>query len=122
MSDPQFSDLDNQFRPTDRGDIDIVAEAKAIEQSLINILMTQKGERPLRPEFGTNLREAVFDPLDEVTNDFIYLEVQDAFEQEERAQLTGMEVKDKGNYTKEILIKWTSPFLDETQKTFVILE
>ena len=37
----------------------------AIRDGLIQLLMTAPGERVMRPDFGTSLRSAVFEPLDE---------------------------------------------------------
>lgn len=34
-----------------------------VRSSIINVLSTQKGERPMRPGFGTRLREMLFRPL-----------------------------------------------------------
>ncbi len=38
--------------------------AEAIMSSLKQLLLTNKGERVMRAEFGTNLRKAVFEPFD----------------------------------------------------------
>ena len=36
----------------------------AVKDGLIQLLLTNRGERPMRLDFGTNLRRSVFAPLD----------------------------------------------------------
>jgi len=38
--------------------------AQAIKQGLMQLLLTSRGERPMRLDYGTTLRRAVFDELD----------------------------------------------------------
>ena len=38
-----------------------------IKTNLINWLLTNKGERIMKPEFGANLRELIFEGLDDIT-------------------------------------------------------
>ncbi len=51
----------------DRGANLMVSDETDIEQSLKIILFTSYGERIMRPEFGSNLAESVFDSIDSVT-------------------------------------------------------
>lgn len=39
-------------------------DAEAIKDGLIQLIMTQRGERPMRSDFGTITRASVFAPLD----------------------------------------------------------
>lgn len=50
-----------------KGTNEMVSDEKDIEQSLKLILFTSYGERIMRPEFGSNLAESVFDSIDSVT-------------------------------------------------------
>lgn len=52
-----------------------------IHESIRQILGTRKGERFLRPEFGTRLHELVFEPNDTVLYGLIRHEVMDALDQ-----------------------------------------
>lgn len=45
------------------GQVKVVADEKDIEQSLHILLGTRPGERLLRPEFGINLDELLFEPI-----------------------------------------------------------
>jgi len=45
----------------------MVSDAEDIAQSLKLILLTSYGERTMRPEFGSNLSDSIFDAIDSVT-------------------------------------------------------
>ena len=54
------------FPPTfTRGDngVDMVDEVEDIKQSLIILLSTIKGERIMQPDYGANMEELLFEPL-----------------------------------------------------------
>ena len=42
-------------------------DKEAIKDGLIQLLLTQRGERPMRPDYGTTLRGSTFDPMDATT-------------------------------------------------------
>jgi len=64
-----------------------------IHESIRQILGTRKGERFLRPEFGTRLHELVFEPNDTVLYGLIRHEVTDALDKwEPRVIVTDVEV------------------------------
>lgn len=48
----------------------------AIKSDLIHLLLTNKGDRLYMPDFGTNLKRYIFEPLDSVTNSDIKSEIQ----------------------------------------------
>jgi len=39
-------------------------DARSIKEGLLQLLMTQRGERPMRLDFGTDVRTSVFAPMD----------------------------------------------------------
>jgi len=51
-----------------RGRVELVHEEQDVEEALRMILMTRKGERPMRPEFGCEIHELVFAPNDPATS------------------------------------------------------
>jgi len=53
------------------------SEVKAM---LIHLLLTRKGSRYFLPDFGTNLYQYIFEPLDDITLGKIEGEIQDAVE------------------------------------------
>ena len=53
---------------------------KAIKSDLMHLILTNKGERLYLPDFGTNLYQYIFEPLDDITLGKIEAEIQDAVE------------------------------------------
>ena len=61
----KFKDLSITFKKhpvTD--DLVTVKDKSAIAQSITNLLMTKKGERPFQPNLGSGLQDMLFEPLD----------------------------------------------------------
>lgn len=48
---------------TRRGDLYKKTDVAAIEQSITTILLTNRYEKPFNPDFGSNLRSMLFDPI-----------------------------------------------------------
>lgn len=61
-----------------RGRIELVHQEQDVEEAIKMILMTRKGERPMRPEFGCRIHELVFDPNDAATSGLARRYVQEA--------------------------------------------
>lgn len=67
-----FKDLSVTFKKhpvTD--DFIVVKDKAAIVQSIRNLLLTQKGERPFQPDLGSNIYRTLFEPLDFVSGALI---------------------------------------------------
>lgn len=61
----QFLDVDLTFKRNQiTNDVRIKSDAAAINQSLKNLILTNHFERPFDPEFGGNIWEMIFEPLD----------------------------------------------------------
>jgi len=120
---PQWSDVDRLLRPNTRGDLAVVEEVKAIEQSLVNIFTTRKGERVHRPEIGCNLYYAIGQPMTEKTARLIRSAITDAFGQEPRAQYIRTNIKwNKRKLRAYLTIIWDTPFATEEQKTTLFID
>lgn len=50
-----------------RGQIELVHQEQDIDEAIRMILLTNKGERPMRPEFGSDLFRIQFSPNDAAT-------------------------------------------------------
>jgi phage baseplate assembly protein W len=69
-------------------DLDVLAS------SVKMILITTKGERIMNPNYGTLLRQAIFEPNDNTVTSFVKQEITDALSQfEPRVSLVGINVK-----------------------------
>jgi phage baseplate assembly protein W len=63
-----YSDLDFTFRRNPVTDaVSVKRDVEAVKQSIINILSTNRGERPFIPDFGANIRSYLFENFDGVT-------------------------------------------------------
>lgn len=71
------------FPPTvdDRGGVAMVSGDREIEQAIQIIVTTYPGERPMRPLFGSRLRDFVFRSADQTTSAELALEVRNAVRQ-----------------------------------------
>ena len=50
-----------------RGQIGMVSGEKAVTQAIVMLLMTARGQRVMRPEYGCRIHELVFAPGDATT-------------------------------------------------------
>ena len=55
-----YLDIDLTFTARPSGDIFKKQDAAAVRQSVKNLLLTSKGEKPFQPNFGANLNAALF--------------------------------------------------------------
>ena len=49
-----------------------------IKSNLINLLLTDKGERIMNPEFGTDLRRSLFDNMTNLNSEILKLKIIDS--------------------------------------------
>jgi phage baseplate assembly protein W len=56
-------------------------DEQLIKNDILQLLLTIPGERVMRPGFGVNLRNAVFEPSDNATVSNLELEIRQAIEQ-----------------------------------------
>lgn len=61
-----YTDIDYRLNTVNK-DIRLSTDKEAIDNSLRNIILTNKGEVPGNPEFGSNIEEILFEQLDGVT-------------------------------------------------------
>ena len=67
-----YTDLDFAFRENPiTSDVSLKKDVEAVKQSVLNILLTNKGERPFLPTFGSNIRSHLFENIDSVTSSLI---------------------------------------------------
>jgi len=63
-----FKDLSITFKPHPvTGDLIVKKDDAAVKQAVVNLLLTNKGERPFQPDLGSNLRNLLFEPVDAAT-------------------------------------------------------
>ena len=60
-----FKDLNITFKKHPvTNDIVVSKDASAIKQAIVNVLLTNKGERLMNPTYGSDIRKYLFEPLD----------------------------------------------------------
>jgi len=88
--------LDARVAPTySSGDGDILrkTDAAAVKQSIKNLLLTNRFEKPYRPNFGGNLGGLLFELMDENTADLMIGQIRAAIERyEPRAKITNLKI------------------------------
>lgn len=102
----EYSDIDLKFLSRKgtifedgvrRGDIYKKKDVKAIDQSISNILTTDKGEKPFDPDFGSDLRRLLFELNTTITEYDVRRTVIHALERDEpRVEVLNVTVFDNG--------------------------
>jgi len=96
-------------------DVAVSFDLNAIRNSLTNLFNTIPGERFLLPEYGSDLRRYVFDPISESSGRRIGREIQTSIDKwEPRVSLTKLDIvghHDRNEY--EITMVLAVPFLTE---------
>jgi phage baseplate assembly protein W len=91
---PVFKDFDLNMKVHPiTGKLIIRKNSESVKQAIRNLVLTDKGERPFRPLFGSDIRSRLFDLYDPATESNITSDVTLAIENyEERALLLGVGV------------------------------
>ena len=83
------------------GDIDPVKDAISVKRGITNILLTSMFERLFQPELGSNLKDILFEPIDEITTARIEREVRSAIDAwEKRAEVLNVFVDPDEEYNR----------------------
>lgn len=92
----EYKDLNLKFKVHPAfGDIRPVKDLEAIKNSLRNILSTQRGEKPFRPDFGCNLKGYLFEPADVITKSAIEEDILYSIgEHEPRVEVLSVDIED----------------------------
>ena len=89
-----FKDINMTFKKhpvTD--DLVVSRDASAIKQAIVNLLLTNRGERPFNPDYGSNIRSYLFEPLDYGTSAQIKLTIRSTIEEfEPRIRILNLDV------------------------------
>ena len=93
-----FKDLNITFKKhpvTD--DVVVSRDASAIKQAIVNLLLTNKGERLMNPNYGSDIRRYLFEPLDYGTANQIKGNIRDTIERFE-PRISVVRLKASTNY------------------------
>lgn len=93
------------LEPSGTGDLEYTADEARVQQSILIILGTARGERVMRPDFGSRLRELVFAPINSSTRSLASRYVIEALVKwEPRAEILGVAVSDEEATLGKLLI------------------
>ena len=93
-----FKDLNITFKKHPvTNDVVVSKDASAIKQAIVNLLMTNKGERLMNPNYGSDIRRYLFEPLDYGTANQIKGNIRDTIERFE-PRISVVRLKASPNY------------------------
>jgi phage baseplate assembly protein W len=69
-----------------------ITDISLVKLDLLNHIFTRKGERVMLPDFGTQIPDLTFEPLDEETLDILQDELEAVFDYDPRVTLLKFEV------------------------------
>lgn len=75
-----YSEIYADFQKSAINDVRLGYNGKSVSDSIFYILNTRKGERLMLPEFGSDLYQFLFEPIDEQVTIDIEMEIRDALE------------------------------------------
>ena len=104
------------------GDIGKSTGATAVKRAIVGILKTNFNERVFQPEFGSNIRALLFEPMNPITEQRMKTEVEEAVERHEpRAQVIGVTVEaqeEQNRYMVKILFNLSSEAEPQELETY----
>ena len=115
-----YSDFDMSFLPHPvRKDIGRVTNVESVKRAMINLLMTSHYERPFHPEIGGNIRELLFEPFTQFTEELLQIAIIEVIENfEPRVVLKDVRINAKPD---ENGVEVTIEFFIENQATPVTI-
>jgi phage baseplate assembly protein W len=95
-------------------DVQALFDVEAVKNSIANALLTSPGEKILNPTYGIDLRQFLFEPIDDFTANIIRDDIEDNLpEMEPRISLKNVEVMgDEDANTYWIYLEIDIPSLD----------
>ena len=123
LSTRTYKDLAfSMFANPMNGDIGKSTGATAVKKAITGILKTNYNERMFQPEFGSNIRALLFEPMNPVTEQRIKTEVEEAVKRHEpRAQVIGINVvaqEEQNRYLVKILFNVSSESEPQELETY----
>lgn len=100
-----YSDIFTNFNAhPNTGALLVRTDVDAVKRALRNLMMTDKGERPFNPDFGSNIRSILFEPSSDVV----------------RKQLESLIKECIKNHEKRALVDNVVVTLSNDEETYII--
>lgn len=119
-----FVDAKYGFEKNSSGDTSPVYNESSINQALMTLFLTAKGERFFNPSYGTNIKNLLFEPFDTTTANQIAIEIEDAvnFYEGARIELINVNITvDFDNGTYRINVEYRIKSTTETGSLNLII-
>ena len=104
------------------GDIGKSTGATAVKRAIVGILKTNFNERMFQPEFGSNIRALLFEPMNPITEERMKTEIEEAVKRHEpRVQVIGINVEaqeEQNRYLVNILFNVSSEAEPQKLETY----
>ena len=104
------------------GDVGKKTGADAVKSAIVSILKTNHNERMFQPEFGSNIRALLFEPMNPITEQRIKTEIENAVRNHEpRAEILGITVEgqeEQNRYLVSILFNISSEAEPQKLETY----
>ena len=95
----RYSDFFTSFQAhPDTKQLLVKTDERAISQSIRNLILTNRGERPFEKDIGSNIRALLFENFTEFTEDLIEDYIRETLTREPRAQINNIVVKINEQY------------------------
>ena len=123
LSTRTYKDLAfSMFANPMNGDIGKSIGATAVKRAIVGILKTNFNERVFQPEFGSNIRALLFEPMNPITEERMRTEVEEAVKRHEpRATVIGVTVEgqeDQNRYVVKVLFNLSSEAEPQELETY----
>ena len=123
LSTRTYKDLAfSMFANPMNGDIGKSVGATAVKRAIVGILKTNFNERVFQPEFGSNIRALLFEPMNPITEERMRTEVEEAIKRHEpRATVIGVTVEgqeDQHRYVVKVLFNLSTESEPQELETY----
>ncbi len=104
------------------GDVGMKTGVDAVKSSIVAVLKTNHNERMFQPEFGSNIRALLFEPMNPITEQRMKTEVENAIgNHEPRAEILGITItgqEEQNRYLVSILFNVSSEAEPQKLETY----
>lgn len=105
------------------GDINILKDDVAIKNAVKNIILTKPGEKLYEPNFGSNVTQLLFEPLDFIILEEIKVEIlRVIYAYEPRVKIEDVILNEVGDYQVDCTISYKIVGQQETKELTFLLE
>jgi phage baseplate assembly protein W len=120
----QYQDIDILMKKDSFGDISVVTNDDAINQSIAHILNTTKGEQLWDPQFGSNLKFFLFEKISPITANLIRQDIEYALKNyEPRISIVEILVEpEEDKYQYNISVTYEIVRLNSLAQTSIVLQ